>query len=171
MAPKREPKSIRCGDTFGSLFATFSEDRFFMHFGRPLAHFWHPWASKWLTFGSRWLPFGSLLAPFGSLLAPFGSLWLTFGHPFRGDSENFHKFPYIFMNLPDWLTIFLRIFMFFATPLLKNMYFRKHPRILICSGNPFRKKPQNAKGTPTENTSSFVASLQGPGAEHLPLAT
>ena len=61
--------------------------------------------------------------------------------------------------------------MFFATPLLKNMYFRKHPRILICSGNPFRRKPQNAKGTPTETTSSFVASRQGPGAEHLPLAT
>ena len=35
------------------------------------------------------------------------------------------------------------------------MYFRKRPRILICSFNPFRTKPQNAKGTPTEKTLFF----------------
>ena len=122
--------------SFLVFFATLSEDRFFMHWGRPLARFRHPLASKWLPFGARWLPFGSLLAPFGSLLAPFGSLWLTlphFWHPFCRNSKIFHKFPYIRINLHDWLTIF------------KNFHVFR---------NPFRKKPKNAKGTPIEEIPS-----------------
>ena len=163
MAPKRVPFQLDAE----SLFRTFSrappQEVFWRSLGPLLAHFRLP-------FGSPWLPFGSLLAPFGSLLAPFDSLWLTFGTLFEEITRTF-----INSQTFSWIcTIgykFLWIFMFFATPLLKNVYFRKHPRILLCSGNPFRKKPQNAKGTPTENTSSFVASLQGPGAEHLPLGT
>ena len=80
--PKTEPKSIRGGDHFGSLFATFSEDRFLDAFLSPFgslwAPFWLPLAPFWLPFGSLWLP----LAHFWLPLAPFGShfcsLWLTF---------------------------------------------------------------------------------------------
>ena len=32
----------------------------------------------------------------------------------------------------------------------------KHPRIFLFSGNPFRKKPKNAKGRPIEDTPSFA---------------
>ena len=61
-----------------SLFATFSEDRFFDAFWSPLgsllAPFWLPLAHFWLPLAHFWLP----LAHFWLPLAPF---WLTFGVP------------------------------------------------------------------------------------------
>ena len=71
-----------------------------------------------------WPTFGSLSAPFWFPLAPF---WLTFGtfyfwHPFRGDYENFQKFPYIFMNLHAWLTIFTNFHVFRDTTAKKRVF-------------------------------------------------
>jgi hypothetical protein len=53
----------------------------------------------------------------GSLLAPFDSLWHTFGTLF----EKIMKASLI----PKHFHEFARL----VTPLLKNVYFRKHPRI------------------------------------------
>ena len=80
-------------------------------FGSLSAPFWFPLAPIWLTFGTFWLPFGSLWLPLAH-----------FGHPFRGDYENFHKFPYMFMNLHAWLAIFTNFHVFRDTTAKKRVF-------------------------------------------------
>ena len=155
---------------------------------RRMAPFWSPFGSICVVLVLFGLDFELCTVPFRSLWLVFGSqisertFWkpLSAKHlekiPSTPDRKNpflWHTFGTLFENIMK-ASLIPRHFHEFArlvTPLLKKVYFHKHPRVLLCSGNPFRKKPQNAKSTPTENTSSFVASLQGPGAEHLPLAT
>ena len=141
----------------------FPKVDFLMHFGRPLAHLWLPFGSPWLSFGSRWrpfgslgLPFGSLWLPFGSLLVPFGSLLLTWGSIFS------------LLLSPG---LFLGIFQYFC-----RKYHAKSFFVTIFSENhilsqPNRTFPKSPERTPTESTPSLVIHPQGPGAEHLPLAT
>ena len=130
--------SILCGKPFGSLFATFFEDRFLDAFWSPFrslwAPFWLPLAPFWLPFGSFWLPLAHFwlpLAPFGShfcsLWLTFWSFWLTFirfshfGHllaSFWPLSDIFNENQ---MKNHVFLFVFLRIFFFLRTR------FRKAP--------------------------------------------
>jgi len=96
---KTAPTNRRRWIQFGSLFATFSIDRF-------LNAFRLPFGSLLITVGTLLLPFHSLLAPFGSLFVPFwfpfDALWLTFAHrgtqfsDFWNPPESFWTFFYIF---------------------------------------------------------------------------
>ena len=122
-------------------FATFSATRFFDTFWSPLGSLLAPLglqvAHFWLPYGSLWLPFDS----FGSLLVLFGSLWLTFGNLFEEimktfmNSIHFHEFARL-------VYIVLRISIFFATPLLKNIYFHKHPLPPWHGTKPCRRQPR-----------------------------
>ena len=73
---KMAPKNSCAAHPFGSLFATFSKERFFNAF-------WSPFGSLWVPFGSLSMPFGSLLVPLGSLLLPLALDFLTFGVSWR----------------------------------------------------------------------------------------
>ena len=79
-----------------------------------------------------WMHFGRPLAHFWHPLAskwlPLGSRWLPFGSLLAPFGSLLHPFGSL----------------------------NKHPRIFLFSGNPFRKKPKNAKGRPIEDTPSFA---------------
>ena len=126
------------------------------HFWPPLAHFWLPLAPFWFTFGSLWLPFGSLLVSLGSLLVPFASLLLT-----RGSIFSLLLYPGLIFHIFIYFQRKCKGKSFYNVLFLKSYIF----------GQPNRTFPKCAERTPTENTSSFVTYPQGPGAEHLPLAT
>ena len=98
-----------------AVFALFREPLRRRSFDGPLAHFW-------LTFGSLLVPLSSLLAHFWHLLASFWLPLAHFWHPFRGDYENFHKFPYMFMNLHAWLAIFTNFHVFRDTTAKKRVF-------------------------------------------------
>ena len=135
-----------------------------MHFGRPLAHFWLPFGSRWLTFGSRWLTFGSRWLTFGSLWLPFGSLWRPFGSlrlPFGSRVASFESL----LLSPG---LIFHSFMHFRRKYRAKSYFYEFSIENQILSQPNRIFPKRAERTPTENTSSFVTYLQGPGAEHLP---
>ena len=84
MAPKTAPKSIRWWDHFGSLFATFSEGRFFNVFWSPLgslsASFWRHVTHFWFTFGALWLTFGALGVTLAIDFLIFGASWHLFSY-------------------------------------------------------------------------------------------
>ena len=99
-----------CGEPFGSLFAIFSEDRFFdafwpplgsllAPFWFPLAHFWLPLAHFWLPLAHFWLPLAPFWLTFGVPWLTFGALSFTFAHPginFLTFAVSCRHFPYFF---------------------------------------------------------------------------
>ena len=90
-------KSFQRGEPFRSLFATFSEDRFFDASWSPLAPFWLPFGSLWLPFGYPlvWCPLASFLLIVVQILRKFikNLLWkqlamkLCFNQPIRKKFE------------------------------------------------------------------------------------
>ena len=159
------------GMTPGAPFSRpFPKVDFWMHFGRPLAHFWLPFGSRWLTFGSLWLTFGSRWLTFGSLWLPFGSLLVSLGSllvPFasllltRGSIFSLLLYPGLIFHIFIYFQRKCKGKSFYNVLFIKSYIF----------GQPNRTFPKCAERTPTEKTSSFVTYPQGPGAEHLPLAT
>ena len=170
MAPKSHPFHLDAESLLAPFSRSFPKTDLLMHFGRPLAHFWLPFGSHWLPFGSRrltfgslwlifgslWLPFGSLLVSLGSLLVPFASLLLT-----RGSIFSLLLYPGLIFHIFIYFQRKCKGKSFYNVLFIKSYIF----------GQPNRTFPKCAERTPTEKTSSFVTYPQGPGAEHLPLAT
>ena len=143
MAPKNNPAACH----FGSLFATFSEGRFFNVFWSPLgslsASFWRHVAHFWFTFGALWLTFG-----------PLG---VTFAHP----GDRFSHFRCLLAYLSYLHVISMKI-------LCKITLFWKTVTENQLVGQPNRDIPKNVARTSTGSNLSFVPRLSRPGAEHLP---
>ena len=131
---------------------------FFSSFSRP-----YLLDAFYVEFGSLWAPFWRPLAHFGVPLAhfwlTFGALWFTFAH------LGVH-----FLTLAVSWPLFLYFSVFSSKISCKIIFLNNsHRKSILNQSN--RIFPKSAERTPTESISSLVTHPQGPGAEHLPLAT
>ena len=146
--------SVRRAEPFGDLFSTFSRHRFFDAFWSPLgsllAPFWLPLAHFWLPLAHFWLP----LAHFWLPLAPF---WLTFGVPWLTFAISCPHFSF-FLEFSTKISCKIVV--------LNNFHCKSHSRSIKSYFPEARRTHPNRK-----YILSFITHPQGPGAEHLPLAT